>query len=155
MPASRFLKIVQETGQIPVCSFYLPVSTLEPHCTCIYIYLCKGRFIYVYVCIGSGAAAFDTTSCTCIYKYIHIYMQIYIYMYKYIHMYIHIYIYVYMSKKIRHEGVLICRDAQWISTVGDLYSLVWACGYSSHGDTLIEKTKPESSSFLVVSKGRA
>jgi len=27
MPASRFLKIVQETGQIPVCSFYLPVST--------------------------------------------------------------------------------------------------------------------------------
>jgi len=27
MPASRFLKIVQETSQIPVCSFYLPVST--------------------------------------------------------------------------------------------------------------------------------
>ena len=27
MPASRFLKIVQETGQIPVCTFYLPVST--------------------------------------------------------------------------------------------------------------------------------
>jgi len=27
MPASRFLKIVQETGQIPVCSFYLPVSS--------------------------------------------------------------------------------------------------------------------------------
>ena len=27
MPASRFLKIVQEIGQIPVCSFYLPVST--------------------------------------------------------------------------------------------------------------------------------
>ena len=31
MPASRFLKIVQETGQIPVCSFYLPVSTSRNH----------------------------------------------------------------------------------------------------------------------------
>jgi len=27
MPASRFLKIVRETGQIPICSFYLPAST--------------------------------------------------------------------------------------------------------------------------------
>jgi len=31
MPASRFLKIVQETGQIPLCSFYLPVSTSRNH----------------------------------------------------------------------------------------------------------------------------
>jgi len=31
MPVSRFLKIVQETGQIPVCSFYLPVSTSRNH----------------------------------------------------------------------------------------------------------------------------
>jgi len=31
MPASRFLKIMQETGQIPVCSFYLPVSTSRNH----------------------------------------------------------------------------------------------------------------------------
>ena len=31
MSASRFLKILQETGQIPVCSFYLPVSTSRNH----------------------------------------------------------------------------------------------------------------------------
>jgi len=31
MPASRFIKIVQETGQIAVCSFYLPVSTSRNH----------------------------------------------------------------------------------------------------------------------------
>jgi len=31
MPASRFLKIVQETGQIPFCGFYLPVSTSRNH----------------------------------------------------------------------------------------------------------------------------
>ena len=31
MPTSRFLKIVQETGQIPVCSFYLAVSTSRNH----------------------------------------------------------------------------------------------------------------------------
>jgi len=34
MPASRFLKIVQETGQIPVCSFYLPVSTSRNPTVC-------------------------------------------------------------------------------------------------------------------------
>ena len=31
MPAHRFPKIVQETGKIPVCSFYLPVSTSRNH----------------------------------------------------------------------------------------------------------------------------
>jgi len=35
MPASRFLKIVHETGQSPVCSFYLPVSTSRNHPVCI------------------------------------------------------------------------------------------------------------------------
>ena len=31
MPASRFRKIVQETGQIPVCNFYVPVSVCRNH----------------------------------------------------------------------------------------------------------------------------
>ena len=31
MPANRFLKIVQETCQIPVYSLYLPVSTSRNH----------------------------------------------------------------------------------------------------------------------------
>jgi len=35
MPASRFLKIVQEPSQIPVCRFYLPVSTTRNHTVCV------------------------------------------------------------------------------------------------------------------------
>jgi len=46
MPASRFLKIVQETGQIPVCSFYLPVSTSRNPTVAVFCKLtleCAGR----------------------------------------------------------------------------------------------------------------
>ena len=39
MPASRVVKMVQETGQIPVCSFYLPGSTYRNHPVLSNLYL--------------------------------------------------------------------------------------------------------------------